>query len=141
MIYYDIILIRWTFFSPCFSGVIHEFKNTTKYLFTLLILHIIWNPQIQVSRNMFIVVKPWNFMSIKLDDFTVTIYISLYTNMWFSGGHKAEWCSYSVPSSSQKPKKWASRNIWLPWSKWWDARLLFYVTNCLSYIKKIMFLT
>jgi len=37
----------------------HEFKISTKYLFTLVNLRIVWNPQIQLSEN--IVIKPRNF--------------------------------------------------------------------------------
>jgi len=34
-------------------------------------LHIIWNPWIQASLNMFNVIKEWNFVPTKLNDFTV----------------------------------------------------------------------
>jgi len=50
---------------------IHELKIPTKYLFTLIILHIILNPRIEVSTNMSNVVKPQGFVSTKLNDFTV----------------------------------------------------------------------
>jgi len=45
---------------------IHEYKITMKYLFTLVIFNIILNPQIQMSTNMSIVVKPRNLVSSKL---------------------------------------------------------------------------
>jgi len=66
------INIRWTFNLVYFvDRAIHEFKIPTKNLYTWVILHIIWNPQIQVFTNMFNVDKPWNFMPMKLNNFTV----------------------------------------------------------------------
>jgi len=72
--YSEIIYIRSTF--NCVNFVcrsIHKYKIPMKYLFTfkLVILHIIWNPRIQVSTNMSNVVKPRNFVPTKLNDFTV----------------------------------------------------------------------
>jgi len=49
---------------------IRIFKIPTKHLFTLVTLPIIWKSQIPVSTNMSIVIKPQNFMPIKLNDFT-----------------------------------------------------------------------
>jgi len=56
---------------------IFDFKIPTKYLFTLVILHIIRNPQIKVSMNMSIVVKQRNFLPMKLNDFTILFFILL----------------------------------------------------------------
>jgi len=56
----------------CISWV-GQSTNLTKLLFTLVILHLVWNPQIQMSTNMSNVVKPRNFMPTKLNDFTVFI--------------------------------------------------------------------
>jgi len=50
---------------------IQDFNILLKYLFSFVFLWMIWNPQIQVSTNMSIVVKPWNFVPTKLNDFTV----------------------------------------------------------------------
>ena len=36
---------------------IHKIKIPTKYLFTLVMLQIIWNPQNQVSMNTSIIIK------------------------------------------------------------------------------------
>jgi len=47
--YCEIINIRWTFFVFFVGSAIHKFKIPLKYLFTLVILHIIWNPWIQAS--------------------------------------------------------------------------------------------
>jgi len=61
---------------------IHEFKISTKYLFSLKVIlriHIIWNPQIQVSTNMSNVVKPWDFVPTKLN-FTVQSRLSYVTS-------------------------------------------------------------
>jgi len=70
--YYEISLNRWTFNFIFFVGKdIHEFKIPTKYLFTFVILHIVWNPQIQVSTKIAMVVKTRTFVSKKLNDFTV----------------------------------------------------------------------
>jgi len=41
---------------------IPQIKDPYKILIHLVILHIMWNPQIQVSTNMFNVVKPGNFV-------------------------------------------------------------------------------
>jgi len=70
----EIISMPWTFNFVLFVGMaIYEFKIPTKYLFTSVIniLRIIKNPQIQVSMNMSIVVKPQNFVPMKLNDYTV----------------------------------------------------------------------
>jgi len=71
--YCEIIFIRWTFNSMFFVGrAIHEFKIPPKYIFTLVILRVVLflNPRIQESTNMSIVIKPWNFMPMKWNDFT-----------------------------------------------------------------------
>jgi len=45
--YCEIIYILWAFNLVYFVGrAIHELKTITEYLFTLVILHIICNPQI-----------------------------------------------------------------------------------------------
>jgi len=49
---------------------IHKLK-IPKTKFKLVMMHIIWNPKIQVSMNMSIVIKPWNFVPMKLNAFTV----------------------------------------------------------------------
>ena len=46
-------------------------KIPQKYLSNLVILPLIWHPQIQECRNMSIVIKPWNFVPMKFNDFTV----------------------------------------------------------------------
>ena len=74
MLIYCEIYISWTFILVHFvSRAIYDFKIPTKFLFTLIILHIISNPQIQVSTNMSNVVKPQNFVPTKLNDFTVFV--------------------------------------------------------------------
>ena len=50
---------------------IHELRFSTKYIFTLVILQTILNPQIKMFTNMSNVVKPQNFVPTKLNDFTV----------------------------------------------------------------------
>jgi len=51
---------------------IHKFKTAMKYMyFILVILQIIWNPQIQGSTNTSNVIKARNFVPTKLNDFTV----------------------------------------------------------------------
>jgi len=51
---------------------IHKFKIPTNVLFKYkVMMHIIWNPKIQMSMNMSIVIKPWNFVPMKLNAFTV----------------------------------------------------------------------
>jgi len=54
---------------------IHEFKILPQYLFTLVILCRIWNTRIQVSTNMYIMVKPWNFVPMKINNFTVWVVV------------------------------------------------------------------
>jgi len=45
--YCEIIYIHWTFNFMYFMGrAMHKCKIPTKYLFTLVILHIVWNPRI-----------------------------------------------------------------------------------------------
>jgi len=74
MLYCEIIYFHWTFnFVYLVGRAIHEFKIPTKLLFTLDLLHLVWNPQIQVSTNVSNVVKPQNFVPTKLNDFTVFI--------------------------------------------------------------------
>ena len=51
----------------------HEFNIPTKYLFTLVIFNIISNPQIQMSTNIFSVVKSRNSMPKKFYDFLVCL--------------------------------------------------------------------
>jgi len=69
LLFCEIIYIGWTFNFASFVGwTINEFKIPPKYLFTLIILHIISNPQIQVFTNISISVKPTN-----LKDFTVLL--------------------------------------------------------------------
>jgi len=71
--YCEIIFICWTFnFMYFVGGAIYEFKILLKYLFVLIILSMIWNSRIQVSTNMSIVFKPWNFVPMKLHYFTVS---------------------------------------------------------------------
>jgi len=61
--YCEIIFIRWTLKLIYFVGrTVHKFQIRTDIFFTLVICNIIWNPQTQVSTNMFIVVKPWNLV-------------------------------------------------------------------------------
>jgi len=50
---------------------IQEFKILKKYLFNLVIFHIILNPRIQVSTIMSIVVKQQKFVPMELNDLTV----------------------------------------------------------------------
>jgi len=70
--YSETIFICWTFNFIYFIGrTIHKFKIPTKYLFTEVVFKIIWNPQIQVSTSMSIVVKPRNLVPTKYNDFTV----------------------------------------------------------------------
>jgi len=65
-----VIKICRTFNFVYFMGsAMHKFKIPTKYLFTSVILHMIWNPQIQVSTNMPYVTKPQNFMQLFLKIF------------------------------------------------------------------------
>jgi len=67
--------ICWPFnFLVFICRAINKFKIPTKYLFPLVILHIIWNPQIQVSTNHRI--KPRNFVHMKLKWFH-SIYICI----------------------------------------------------------------
>jgi len=54
---------------------IHKFKIPKKYLFTWVILNIIWNPWIQVSTNMSIIVKLRILVPTKLNDFIVCDFI------------------------------------------------------------------
>ena len=49
----------------------HGFKIATNYLFTSVILHIIWNLRIQLSKSMSNVVKPQNVVPTKLNNFTI----------------------------------------------------------------------
>jgi len=59
MPYWEIIFICWTVNFMFFMGcTIHIFKIPMKFLFTLVILCIIYNPWNQVSMNIPIVVKP-----------------------------------------------------------------------------------
>jgi len=60
----------------CISWV-GQFTNLKSQQNTLL--HIIWNPQIQVPTYMSNVVKPWNYMPTKLNDFTV--HVTLIVNI------------------------------------------------------------
>jgi len=81
--YCEHIFIRWTFIFVFFDGrAIHEYKIPTKYLFTLVMLHIIWNLRIQVSMNMPIFVKPWNFVPMKLNAFTVVYSKKALGKIW-----------------------------------------------------------
>jgi len=73
--YSEIIFIHWTFnFVYLVGRTIHELKIPMKYLFTLVIFNIIWNPQIEVFTNMSIIVKPQNLVPMKLNDFTVLLF-------------------------------------------------------------------
>ena len=66
-----------------FVGRTHfKFKIPTKKLFTLVVLHIICNPPIQVSTNMSSIVKPRNVMPTKLNDFTVSVVQYDKDNSW-----------------------------------------------------------
>jgi len=51
--------IYWTFNFMYFVGM-HDFEIPTKYLFTLVILKITWNPWDKMSTNMSLVVNHWN---------------------------------------------------------------------------------
>ena len=44
-------------------------------LYSLIVMLIIWNSRIQVSTNMSNVVKPWNVVPTKLNDFPVIYYV------------------------------------------------------------------
>ena len=71
--YCQVIFIYWTL---TFVGrTIYKFNVTIKYLFTSVILNIIWNPRIQVSINMSIIINPRNFAPTKLNDFTVNTFL------------------------------------------------------------------
>ena len=71
-VYFETILIHLTF-NFVFSWVVQSsiLKIPPKYLFTSVLLRLIRNPRIQVSRNMSIVMKPQIVMPIKLNDFTL----------------------------------------------------------------------
>ena len=77
--YCEIINFYWTFNFVYFLGrAIHELKIPRKYLFTLVILQIIWNPRIQVSTNMTNVIKSKKFKPTNLNDFTVWWRLQLF---------------------------------------------------------------
>jgi len=68
MHYFEIIFIRWTFNFVFFMGsAIHKFKFSPKRELTLVILRIIWNPQIQVSTNMPSLMVSWNFVPMNIE--------------------------------------------------------------------------
>ena len=68
------ILFRWTLHFVYFvDRAIHELNTPTKYLLTIVMLRIRWNPRVQVSTNMSIVVKPRNVVPTKLNDSTLQI--------------------------------------------------------------------
>jgi len=70
----EIIKFRWTFnFGYFVDMAIHQFNIATKYLITSVILHKIWNPQIQVHKNMSNIIRPRNVVSMKLNALTVNI--------------------------------------------------------------------
>jgi len=78
--YCETIRICWTYNFVFFVGkTIHEFMIRTKYLFTLVILQIIWNSWIQVSTNMSNGINPRIFVPKILNSFTV--YIKLVANI------------------------------------------------------------
>ena len=94
-IYCEIIWFCWTLNFVYFMGMVnHEFK---KYLFILVLLHILWNPQIQVSTYMSNVVKPWNFVPTKLNDFTV---FNLLKTQIIDSHCLSQACSWSTQRSS-----------------------------------------
>jgi len=62
----EIICFLWTFnFEYSVGRAIHQFKIPTKYLFNLVILHIIWNQRMYVSTKISKVVKPRYLMPSK----------------------------------------------------------------------------
>ena len=64
--YCEIIFIRWiSSFVYFVCMLIQEFKIPTKYLLTIVIFYIIWNPRIYVSTNMTILVKPRHLVPMK----------------------------------------------------------------------------
>ena len=62
------IFICWTFNFVFF--MVRAIHKLPKYLFIFVILHIIWNPRIQVSTNMSIMVKPQNYVAMKRNNCT-----------------------------------------------------------------------
>ena len=72
---------------------IHEFKIPTKYLYTLVILHIIWNPWIYEFTYMSNFVKPLNFMPTKFNDFTVFVSCprNSMTSHYLCHDHEIQW--------------------------------------------------
>jgi len=85
------------------SRTMHKFKIPAKYLFTKLTFNIIWN-SLQVSMKMSIVVKPWNLVPTKLNDFTaIIIYIiTQYFNIHNYIFLYIFYFSYLKPSSVQQ---------------------------------------
>jgi len=87
---------------------IHEFNIPMKYLLTLVILHIIYNPLFQVSMNVSDVAKPRNFVPMKLNDFTVYsahIYFMQVVSYIFVISH-----STSDPSHLSVLSVWVSKS-------------------------------
>jgi len=72
----------WTFYFGFFKGKAkHEFKTSTKYLFTKVHAYILKSTKLMlVSTNMSIVIKPWNFMPMKLKKKYSTPWMCFYSN-------------------------------------------------------------
>jgi len=82
--YREIMIIPWTFNFVCFVvRTIYEFKIPMKYLLTLVIFNIIWNPLIQVSTIMFIVVKSRKFIAHEIKLFYSTSACRKYWSVFF----------------------------------------------------------
>ena len=123
VVYCETIYIRWTFNFVYFVGMaIHELRFRTKYIFTLVILHIILNPQSLMSKNMSTVVKPRNFVPTKLNDFTV--FVKVETNQY----HHLPILEFLLASvwplvegdDLFKPLQQGGRDLW-PWH-WLEAK-------------------